>query len=103
MLISISFKLLILSTIYLSLVKVIILAQKKKLVINKLDFKILIEQMLKIYLHNLEVKQIIATKKINKQKIFLLFCKSIKLKLDNCIIARNFATNIKYLLIKDKI
>ena len=59
--------------------------------------------MLKIYLHNLEVKQIIATKKINKQKIFLLFCKSIKLKLDNCIIARNFATNIKYLLIKDKI
>lgn len=54
-------------------------------------------------MHNLEVKQIIATKKINKQKILLLLRKFIKLKFDNCIIVKIFTTKAKYLLVRDKI
>jgi len=87
----------------LFLVKAIILAQEKKLVINKLDFEVLTRQILETYLYNLEVKQIIAIKKINKQKILLFFCKSIKLKLDNYIVIRNLTIKIKYLLVKNKI
>ena len=49
------------------------------------------------------MQQIIATKKINKQKILTIFCKSIKLKLEDCKIIENLTIKIKYLLIRDKI
>jgi len=54
-------------------------------------------------LYNKKIKQIIQTKKIDKQNFLAIFCKTIKLKLENCIVIKYLTINIKYLLVRDKI
>jgi len=49
------------------------------------------------------MQQIIATKKVDKQKILAIFRKFINLKLENYKIIENLTIKIKYLFIKDNI
>jgi len=50
-------------------------------------------------LYNKKIKQIIEIKKANKQKISIIFCKTIKLKLKNYTIIKYFTIKIKYLFV----
>ncbi len=52
-----------------------------------------------MYLYNKKIKQIIQIKKVNKQKILAIFCKTIKLKLENCTIIKYFIIKVKYLFV----
>ena len=51
---------------------------------------------------NKEIKQIIQIKETNKQKILIIFRKTIKLKPKNCIIINYLTINIKYLFVRNK-
>jgi len=65
----------------------------------KLNFEILIWQILEIYLYNKKIKPIKKIKKTNKQKILIFFYKTIKLKLENYTIVKHLTINIKYLFV----
>ena len=54
-------------------------------------------------MYNKKIKQIIQVKEANKQKILTIFCKTIKLKLENYIIIEYLTINIKHLFIRNKI
>ena len=74
------------------------LTEKKKSEI-KFNSEILARQISETYLYNKKIEQIIQTKKTDKQKILTIFCKTIKLKLENYIIVKYLTINIKYLLV----
>ena len=54
-------------------------------------------------MYNKKIKQIIYIKEANKQKILIIFRKTIKLKFENCIVIKYLTINIKRLLIRNKI
>jgi len=78
------------------------LTEKKKSEI-KFNSEILARQISETYLYNKKIEQIIQTKKTDKQKILIIFCKTIKLELENCTVVKYLTINIKYLFVRDKI
>jgi len=91
------------SSIVQSLFAIAINLTEKKKFETELDLEIFVRQILKIYLQNKKIKQIIQTKKTDKQKISTIFRKTIKLKLENCTIIEYSIIKIKYLFVRDRI